>query len=529
MLTPKDYGLPFEKFRPHQLETTLKIKAAFDRGIKLVLVQAPTGIGKTLLSVLTATILELEMLYTCHTKTLQAQFMKDFGTLGAEELIGRANYPCLKNTAMFPALSAELCTRDTPNCKTCDRSRSGCFSDAEGQCPCQSSCPYEIQKRKTLSAPIAVLNIPYYLREINFAGGFDNSELIVLDEVDQTENALMSLIEFSIPETTMQKHGLPPLKFSTNPESWREWAVNVLETVNRRLSNLQRVRGVDDLMSWHQLSRLKAKLEFFIAEVDGNWIYDGNNTFKPIRVSKYADKYLWSHGKRFLGLSATISPWRQLCNDLGINPDEVEFIDVPSIFDPARSPIYYHPVANMNHGTKEAGIPNLVSAIDGILEKHPGQKGLIHSVSYDNVRSILELTRNPDRMITHDDSNRQSRLIQFMNSNQPLVLLSPALERGVDLPDDYCRFIIIAKVPFPYLGDPQIKARLHQGKSDGQIWYNATTVRRIVQSTGRGMRSPTDQCVSYILDSTFGEFYQRNLAMFPRWWRDALVLKGGDV
>ncbi|MBA7707681.1 hypothetical protein ES703_116557 [subsurface metagenome] len=94
MLAPKDYGLPFDEFRLHQLETALKIVAAFQRGMKLVLVQAPTGIGKTLISVLVPIMLEVNMLYTCHTKALQAQFMKDFKELGAEELTGRRNYLC---------------------------------------------------------------------------------------------------------------------------------------------------------------------------------------------------------------------------------------------------------------------------------------------------------------------------------------------------------------------------------------------------------------------------------------------------
>ena len=213
----------------------------------------------------------------------------------------------------------------------------------------------------------------------------------------------------------------------------------ILEIVNRQLSDLQDQWGADDLISWHQLGRLKTKLDFFVTEADENWIYDNNNSFKPIRVNKYAEKYLWSHGKRFLGISATISPWRQLCHDLGVDPAEVEFIDVPSIFDVGRYPIYYQQVANMGRDTKEAEIPALVRAIDGIIERYPDQKGLIHCVSYDNMYKILNLTRYPERMIHHVDSNRESQLLKFMSSNQPLVLLSPALERGVDLPDDYCR------------------------------------------------------------------------------------------
>lgn len=529
MLIPKDYGLPFDEFRPHQLETALRIAAAFQRGVKLVLLQAPTGIGKTLISVLVGIMLELNMLYTCHTKALQAQFMKDFKELGAEELTGRRNYPCLKNPALFPKLSAELCTWKSPNCKSCELAKQGCEPDREGRCSCKGDCPYEIQKRKTLRAPIGVLNTSYHLLETNFAGGFDDREFVTLDEIDQMENSLMSLIEVSVPETVMRKYDLPRPKFKTKRESWEVWAPEALEIIKLRLSKLQGLWGVDDLIAEHQLARLKAKLEFFINEVNDTWVYDGESSFKPIWVSRYADRYLWSHAKRFLGMSATISPHYQLCHDLGIHSSECAFIDVPSVFPTEKRLIHYEPAANMNHNSKEAELPNLVAALDKILERHPREKGLVHCVSYSNVNQVLKLTKYPERMITHHESDRQSQLYHFMRSSKPLVLLSPSMERGIDLPHDLCRFVIIAKVPFPYLGDPQISARLYRSRSTGQAWYDATTARRIVQATGRGMRSADDACVSYILDSAFGDFYQRNLSMFPRWWRDALILKGGDA
>jgi len=40
----KKFVSRFKEFRPYQLETALKVKAAFDRGKEFVLVQAPTGV-----------------------------------------------------------------------------------------------------------------------------------------------------------------------------------------------------------------------------------------------------------------------------------------------------------------------------------------------------------------------------------------------------------------------------------------------------------------------------------------------------
>ncbi|MBA7613841.1 ATP-dependent DNA helicase DinG [subsurface metagenome] len=535
MLTPidlvtdrfKKFVSRFKEFRPYQLETALKVKAAFDRGKKFVLVQAPTGVGKTLLAVMVAATLELQVRYTSHSKQLQAQFVDDFPD--AVELLGRNNYLCLKNPQEFPRLSAELCTANSPHCKNCELSKQGCEPNGEGKCSCVSDCPYLVRKRLAINADIAVLNAAYLLRVVNYGGGFSPISLLVLDEVDLTENALLGMIEITFTDRFMEKFGLLPPKYKTKPESWRERAPEWLKVVEQRINQLENAWGIDDLVSLHQLEQKKRQLEFFINEVDDRWVFDGT-TFKPIWVSRYADKYLWSHADKILGMSATITPWRQLCRDLSIDPSQAEFIDAPSVFPAEKRLIYYQPAANMNHNSKGAEFPNLVAALDKILERHPHQKGLCHCVSFSNGDQIKKLSKYPERLITHREADRKSQLHRFMESSSPLVLLSPSMERGVDLPNDFCRFVIIAKVPFPYLGDPQVSARLHRGKSAGQAWFDATTARRIVQATGRGMRSSDDFCVSYILDSAFGDFYQRNLAAFPRWWREALIIeKGGDA
>jgi len=509
----------FTQFRPHQLEIALRAKAAFDRGKKFVLIQAPTGIGKTLIAVLVAAMLELQLRYTCHSKQLQNQFCDDFPD--AVELLGRNNYICLKNPSLFPNLSAELCTSTSPYCKTCVLKDHGCEPDSEGKCPCRADCPYLIQKQLAISADVAVLNTPYLLHVLKFGGGFSPIPFLVLDEFDLTENALLSMIELRFSEGFLEKFGLPRPRLRVKPDY--EWAEKCLSIIEQRIDQLGGTGCIDDLISIHQLQQKRRQLQFFVREVDDrNWVKDGS-IWKPVWVNRYADRFLWQHPQRILGMSATMSPWRQLCNDLGITSD-VEFIDVPSVFPPGRRLVHYCPAANMNHGSKEAEFPNLVVTIDKIIEQHRNEKGLIHCVSYSNVDQIMKLTKHPERLITHRELDRKSQWSRFVESSEPLVLLSPSSERGIDLPYDYCRFIIIAKVPFPYLGDPQVSARLYRGKSAGQAWFDASTARRIVQATGRGMRAPDDYCVSYILDSAFGDFYARNQSMFPRWWRESLVM-----
>ncbi len=545
---PRDYGFTqFDSFRPHQLEVASKIATAFSSGKKFVFLEAPTGAGKTFISALVAKMMDSEMIYTCHTRTLQKQFVDDFYRQGARKLEGRANYPCLKNGDEVPVSednNADLCTHETPNCNDCFLSCPPAFnSSLQEVCPCKSICPYELAKAEALSAPIAVLNMPLYLLAVDFIEDFDDRRLVVLDEVDRTEEALMAKMEVYIAPSTIAKYDLGTPRYVTKSDDWVGWAERAMRILSDRMNLLSASEGITKLKEINRLRRLSSKLKFLVDESSGDWVYgyslEGTNEqqtetvqvkgllYKPVWVSRHSEKMLWSHAEHFLGMSATVRPYQKLCQDLCIKASEAEFIEIPSEFDVKYRSIYHYPVANMRKDSKQAEFPKLVTAIDTLLKIHSNEKGLIHCVSYSNMNYILENSKYSQRMITHNTQNCKQKLIEFINSSEPVVMLSPAMERGIDLPYDSCRFIIIAKMPFPCLGDPQVKARRFthgKGESDsrGREWYATITARRLVQATGRGMRSSDDFCVSYILDSAFEKFYGENLNLFSPWWREAV-------
>jgi len=45
--------------------------------------------------------------------------------------------------------------------------------------------------------------------------------------------------------------------------------------------------------------------------------------------------------------------------------------------------------------------------------------------------------------------------------------------------------------------------------------------------TGRGMRSESDYCASYILDTQFiNSIYRKYRHLLPSWWKEALITQG---
>ena len=197
------------------------------------------------------------------------------------------------------------------------------------------------------------------------------------------------------------------------------------------------------------------------------------------------------------------------------------FLRIPSYFPKENRPFVYLPTADFSFkATTEETFQVMMRVIDGLLDKHASEKGLIHAISYDVASYIVHHTRHQDRVITHPDaSTRTQALEQLIESEFPLALVSPSFERGVDLYDDRARFQIIVKIPYMLASDPQTRKRMNMGKM-GARWYSLEAARAIVQMAGRIVRSVSDYGTTYILDTRWPEFYERMKQDFPAWFRE---------
>lgn len=205
-------------------------------------------------------------------------------------------------------------------------------------------------------------------------------------------------------------------------------------------------------------------------------------------------------------------------------------VTTSSTFPPTSRPIYVHPIAEMTRKNKDAAYPLVSSAIAKVAALHPTDRILVHTVSYD-LTKYLQDNLQPDvrhRLVAYHNAIDRGRSLQEYLDKPGSILLASSFDRGVDLPGDDCRAIVVAKVPYPNLGDNQVSARLHQ--PGGQLWYSVQTVRSLVQMTGRGMRSASDSCSSYILDKQFvTSIYKKNQRLLPKWWSEALVWNAGKL
>ena len=134
MTSPKDLGLPFDTFRPGQLEMAQTLAAADER---FSVLSAPTGSGKSLIYMTLAKLLGAQRtLILVSTKALQEQLRRDFENVAVMK--GRGNYPCraLWPDGEFHGMGPEGGKCDIGPCTTdmyCSLQDDGCdYYDLQG-------------------------------------------------------------------------------------------------------------------------------------------------------------------------------------------------------------------------------------------------------------------------------------------------------------------------------------------------------------------------------------------------------------
>jgi len=244
----------------------------------------------------------------------------------------------------------------------------------------------------------------------------------------------------------------------------------------------------------------------------------------PLNISPFL-KYAFDRVKYRIFMSATID-YPMLKRELGLNDEDTILIDLPSPF-----PIQNRKVLLMNAYTlnkenmhNEKMLIQIASTIDRIMEKHK-ERGLILTTSYELASNIFRYSNNKHRLLLTKDMSAKEVLEKHAKTDSN-VILTPSMWEGVDLKDDLCRFIIIAKTPYPSLADKRIKIKAERDKE----WYKSVTLMRLIQGAGRGVRHERDYCITYVLDSNATWLILNKVKQnsVPRWFKDALVYSSSN-
>lgn len=527
-LNPLLQGLPdwVASFRPQQIEAIDRIVRAFERGIRVVVLEAPTGAGKTLIAESVRRILRARAIYLCTTKDLQDQFARDFEY--AAVIRGRDNYPTERYPGRFNPgeWSSHL------SCGDCKWRKSNPVCDL---CRGKVTCPYERAKRAAIISDLAVGNTAYALSEWNHVGRLSERDLVVVDEADELEGVIMGHVEAFVSSKRIGRYGWRIPKI-TVAEDWVNWIDEVMPDVDGRIKELDdgdRTLSKGENAEEKYLRGLGDKLSVIRAGLDANaqkWVFTGREgevAFKPVYVSPLGESLVWRHGHRFLLMSATVISAEHMVRSLGYE-GPYAFVGLGSDFPRENREFVVRPIANMGRKhDRERGIARVGDTIAQLAARHAGDRMLVHCVSYNLTNALAShLERHGLKHVYRYSSSEGKRQAQReWLERRGGILLAPSLDRGADFAGDKCRVQVIAKVPFPNLGDRQIAARKYGGGREGDVWYAVQTVRTIVQMAGRAVRSREDWARTYCLDSAFEGVLWSNggRGMFPQWFKEAMV------
>jgi Rad3-related DNA helicase len=474
---------------------------------RFLIVNAPTGSGKSLIGRAAGAIVKTPAVYLASDLALQDQFVGEFPD--ARELKGRANYRP-NGTGL---LSCDDCDYEGGVCSVCGVCTKDHEDEGHDRARCLG-CPYAITKRQALAAPFVALNTAYFLAEANQVGDFSRKgQLVVVDEADLLEEVLLNQVGISLPQRRLHRLGLTRTA-SAGLEAWaveaHEEAAAVAQDEEREAKTDDAGEAADHRREAQYWRNLAARLAVMISEL----------STEPVFVRGHAHRLLWSHGKRFLLTSATLLAPEVYTSELGVPDGQWAALELPSTFPVENRPVHHLPVASMAYRHREDSLPKLVSAMDRILDRHAGRV-LVHSQTFKIGRMVEELSHHRGRMLLYGSGGRDEALDTFRSSSgSGRVLIGPSLKRGVDLPGDLCEAIVILVVPRPDWGDERVRARAKA--PGGRAWYDAESVRQLCQMTGRGVRHEADRCETYILDSEFSNLLAHRRDMFPSWWLDAL-------
>lgn len=516
---------PFKDYRSGAKEASVKIKQAFDSGKKFVIVDAPTGSGKSGLAIEFAR--EFKTVVLTPTKLLQHQYANT-AEFSLEYVVkGKSSYKCGLDMYKESTCDEAICCSDaTASENAGDTPWEDAIKVAERpsqalklRCTNAGICEYYGLINNIGKIPGAILNYDLFFHIKKRPGakeGVDMGESLVMDEAHQLINKIKDIFGYKMSSSNAIKTlGQEGKRISG--ETAIAWLTRLCQVAQRQsLAELERKKA-SQIVKF--LSRLEKLLSLDIAN-DKKFFIDDKDDEVEVKPLNMRDlKGLIFHPfKKVLFLSATFPP--NFCDLLGIKEEEVARVVIKSSFNKSNRPIIVaQDMPILNYKTELTNNHPVVESIKKIIAKHKGQKGIIHCSNYKFFAQLKSNFEKNSRFIWVDQNeDKVSILEKHASTEKDTILVSPSMIEGVDLKDSLARFQIMMKLPFPPLDDYTKKLMTLY-----KDYYENAVATNICQAYGRAVRSESDYANFYIIDGAIKRILG-NRKYFSRYFTEALEI-----
>ena len=457
------------------------------------------------------------------------EFIRD----NAITLKGRNNYQCIHPEDSGTDVNEAICQRD----------------DQFG-CDMKDSCDYYGRKYQALQHPELVTSMSYLMAEgmipAEVEGTFGNRDVLVVDECQKLEDFAMNFISFTVsrrtvPDDVWSNVDIPDEDKEDDVDYLIEWVEDILLTTVREAIEYresQVLMSKEENNELEDLKQFRMRVNNFLEDVEENdWIAqiefqvkknspnEEKIIFKPVEIGRFLEDLLWSRADKIILSSATI-PKGNWMSEIGLGNKDAGRVTVPSTFPVENRPIITEEaVGKMTYNERGDNAEPMAKKIKEIAEHHDG-KGMIHCRSYgiaDLLKSAFsdmgEYKWFNDNCMMQDKYNREESLEEWQESDKQ-VFFSVAMDEGVDLEGDDCRWQVLAKTLYKSMADKRVKYRVQERKEWN--WYNRHAAIQIAQAYGRAVRGPEDWAYFYILDQSAVGLIERSDELFPDWFLEAV-------
>jgi Rad3-related DNA helicase len=477
----------------------------------------PTGGGKSLIYMITALMQQpgKRTVILTATKGLEDQLEREFSDV-VVDIRGISNYRC-KMEHDFPgkyeAFKAQFPNRE-PNCE-------------EGPCHAgrvcslkEMGCLYYDKLRAAKKARIVLTNYSYWMSINRYGQGIGEFELLVLDEGHEAPDELAKFLRTSIGPWELEPLNIPVPRHK-DVEMWAKWAKIAADRVGNLHSKLK-AENPNAHAEFKRFEELAGKL-LLLSTMGPDWIAEDEDddavAWEPKWPAKYAEQFLFLEIPKVAFFSATMIP--KTLELVGVPPEDLDFHYYPSQYASGRHPFINVPNIRLNSKTHMGELYIWLQKIDELCGPRMDRKGIIHTISYDRMRFVLQNSIYRNYMLYNDPKNgRPTKEVveQFKRASAPCILVSPSVGTGYDFPGKECEWQIVGKLPYPDTRSPVMSARAQEDKEYG----NYLTAVALVQMAGRGMRGPDDLCETLMVDDSFRWFWKRCQHLMPLFFRDTV-------
>lgn len=538
---PRLLGLPHDKWRPGQKDAFDKALSMYRSGGGTMVIEAPTGTGKS--GIATALGSEEETTVLVHNHGLLDQYEKVYGF---DTIKGKPEYPCVLKTKVD---HWKKTYNTIPTAADCH------FADTQ-MCPVGHNCPYIVARNIALQSKRMACTYKYAALSEAVQ---KRSGIIVFDEAHGSYEEMLGMSQFVMDQETCSHYKFPKLplvdfgaggkgdlldaKSKSILIDWFHQSLGKIAVTDlfsamtpdgsknkrmfERLSHGFKLLTEKDIPLFYKCSKTSGDIDFFAPRQSTLIMQIRSLDVTDLVTRLSEDKNLT------ILMSATIGNPKPLMKQLGI--ETYSYHNYPHPIPKDKRPIYILPVDKMTKANLDLN-PTLykkqADSIGQFINRFdPQWRGIVLTTSNSKVgilRDKLKPHLNGRIMNPPANTKLSEQINMFVDDSDPGAIMVANIQgwgSGLSLDWNKGRISVVAGVPYANPGDRFDQIRMSSQVGRDYAFWNAYCA--VIQAVGRVSRGEVMDNGDFLLNvaaiADGSAVSPGAMSTYSEWFKEAFV------